>query len=536
MRLIVSERGTVRSEIACGDEALHIGSRETCGLFLPDERVPEQLAVVFPDGDTEWAIQPLDQSLTMQLNGEPVAAKVHIRNGDVLTFLEYSIKLALDESARQSRATPAAPTTSVAQMARFVQAQLPQGAIVKKPDEPLTMSGAQIARIARANVSLGACNQVEELMNVAIQTLQDIFAAQRVWIGVRRVNYGAMEYVEGRNLAGQAVELPDVGDHVKPRVLDRGQFIIVPFLPAEPPLSLMVGPLPGPDGPLGMAYLDSGDTGRRFEPQEIDYFIAVLHAIGGQLDAIFRVIAKQRAATVEGEVSVVHAIQARLTPRKLPQWDELQFGAFREPGRQRTTDVYDVVRLATQHAAIMIAHTHATGPLPGMVMSQAQAAFRSAIMHNDPPHLCLRTINHLIYDGLTDRLLDCLVGVIDPKTGEMRYSVAGSMGAYVISTKGEERRLGDDTPPLGAQKAVSYPLLTEEIASEETLVLFTPGVITARNAKDEVFGRERFVNILCDGFGQLASNMLKELLSDLQHFTQGGQQPDDITVILAHRV
>lgn len=68
------------------------------------------------------------------------------------------------------------------------------------------------------------------------------------------------------------------------------------------------------------------------------------------------------------------------------------------------------------------------------------------------------------------------------------------------------------------------------------MVLFTPGVTTAKNRRDETFGEERFVNILCDGFGQLASAMLKDMLTDLRNFTEQGSQPDDITVILAHRV
>ena len=79
-------------------------------------------------------------------------------------------------------------------------------------------------------------------------------------------------------------------------------------------------------------------------------------------------------------------------------------------------------------------------------------------------------------------------------------------------------------------------MLRETIEPGESLVVFTPGVTTAKNSKGETFGEERFVNILCDGFGQLASNMLKEMLSDLRNFTEGGLQPDDITMLLAHRV
>jgi serine phosphatase RsbU (regulator of sigma subunit) len=186
----------------------------------------------------------------------------------------------------------------------------------------------------------------------------------------------------------------------------------------------------------------------------------------------------------------------------------------------------------------MVAHTPATGAVPSLLMAQAQTAFRSAVMHQDTPAVCLRMLNWMLYDGQRDHPLECLVGVIDPASGVMRYSIAGHLGAYIISSRGEERKLGaqEASPALGLEKSTVYPLLPEQLEPGETLVLFTPGVVTAKNGRGEVFGEERFINILCDGFGQLASAMLKDLLTDLRSFTEGGQQPDDITVILAHRV
>ncbi|GAG08676.1 unnamed protein product, partial [marine sediment metagenome] len=264
----------------------------------------------------------------------------------------------------------------------------------------------------------------------------------------------------------------------------------------------------------------------------------VANTLAAQLDAIFRQIAKTRAAMLKGEVTVAHAVQTRLTPRKLPQWKGLQFGAFREMGHDRTSDIYDVVRLSNQMAAFMIAHTSATGPIPSMLMAQAQAGFRIAAMHLDAPHVFLRSLNHVLYDGSQDHPFECFAGVIEPPTGNMRFAQAGKMGAYIIGNSGEARRLGssESTPPLAAVKDASFNLHPERLDTRETLVLFTPGVVTARNSKGEAFGEERFVNILRDGFGQLASNMLKDMLFDLRQFTEAGTQPDDITVILAHRL
>jgi sigma-B regulation protein RsbU (phosphoserine phosphatase) len=207
-------------------------------------------------------------------------------------------------------------------------------------------------------------------------------------------------------------------------------------------------------------------------------------------------------------------------------------------GRERTSDIYDLLRLSNQMALFMIAHTSASGPVPSMLMAQAQAAFRVAAMHLDAPHTYLRSLNNLVYDGTQDHLLDCFIGVIEPATGNMRYARAGAMGAYIISNRGEERILQtpEPTPSVAAAKDPEYSLCSEKLQPGETLVLFTPGVVTARNNKDEIFGEARFVGLLCDGFGQQASGMLREMLSDLKQFTEAGTQPDDITVVLAHRL
>ena len=532
MRLAILASGSRIAEAVCEDGPVYVGSAADCAVRLPDERIPPQVAVLYPEDET-WVLQPLDSEHELKLNGVQVTERLQLRSGDQLSVGEFVVRAEIDEPPKAQRVG-----ISVASMARFVQFQLPPASVVKRIEDPITLAPGFMHRVCRINVDLAALETPEQVMNVTLASLLEIFGGQRAWIGIRRVNYGSMEYVEGRRAGGQATDLPDIGESLQPRVLDRGQFVVIPHAGVEHPFSILSGPLQGPDGPLGMLYVDNAETGRRFEAQDLEHFLGVSCAIGAQLDAILKRIAKVRAATLDGEVVVAHAIQSRLTPRKLPQWDQLQFGAFREPGRQRSSDVYDLVRLQNQSAAIMIAHTNAGGPLPGMVMAQTQSAFRSSVMHMDAPHVFLRSLNLVLYDPTSDHRLDAFMAVIDPPSGTMRFSLGGEIGAFIIGQRGIERRIGPEPalPALAAARQTSYATYEEQLESGETLVLFTPGVITAQNRKGETFGQERFINILCDGFGQLASAMLKEMLSDLQNFTEGGLQPEDITVILAHRV
>ncbi|MFO0837226.1 MAG: SpoIIE family protein phosphatase [Phycisphaerae bacterium] len=542
MRLVVLANGSQILEVHAAAEALFIGSRDTCRICLPDAGIAAQQAVIYPESRDHWVVQQLAHQTVLRVNDAVIEDRTPLRHGDQIQLGEYCIRAYVDGEGASPAApvhVPARPASAggVEQMARFVQASLPSGAVIKRADEALTIPQSVLPRFGHVGFRAGSSATIEELMDVALQSLLETFAAHRAWIGVRRVNYGSMDYVEGRLLTGQSADLPELGDRMKPRVLDRGQFIVAPSGGEGHPVSALAGPLPGPEGPIGMVYLEAPESGRRYDTPDLDQFILLLNQIAVALDAIFREIAQNRAATINGEVSVAHAIQARLTPRKLPQWEALQFGAFRETGRERTGDIYDVVKLSNQMAAFMVAHTPSSGPIPSMLIAQAQSVFRAAAMHLDAPNIFLRTLNFLLYDGQDDHPQHCFAGVIDPGTGVLRYSVAGFAGAYVIGHRGEERQLGGEpTAALGTARSTQYALLTEQLESGETVALFTPGVTTARNRKGEIFGQDRFLSILGDGFGQLASIMLKEMLSDLQSFTQGGFQPDDITVLLAHRV
>ena len=536
MRLIVLQNEAMIADVVCGLEAVYVGSREGCRIQLPDARVAAQQAVIWPERNGVWTLKQLDAACEMRLNQMTVTDQADLKPGDEIQILDYAVRVYPDYDEKSPGR--GAVGTSRAALERFAQAKLPVGATLRKPDEPLTIHAAQLDAVARANLVVAGCVSVEEFMDALLGTLLTTFAAQRVWIGVRRVNYGPMEYEEGRLIAGQPTDLPPLGHDLKPRILDRAQFVLIPVISAEERVSALAGPLAGPDGTLGMVYLDNGDSGRRFDLRDIDLLVLLLNICAYQLDAVFKWLARNRAAMIEGQVSVAHEVQQRLTPRKLPQSDELQFGAFREPGHERSGDIYDVVRLPNNSIAFMVAHTPAAGALPGILMAQAQTAFRVAAMHQDSPNAFLRSLSWLLYDGQRDHALHCFAGVIDPATGELRYAQAGHVAALIVSARGEERSLAPEepAPELGLVKSTVYPLLTEQLEPGETFVLSTPGVTTAKNRREETFGEERFANILCDGFGQLASATLKEMLTDLRNFTEGGSQPDDITVLLAHRV
>jgi serine phosphatase RsbU (regulator of sigma subunit) len=158
-------------------------------------------------------------------------------------------------------------------------------------------------------------------------------------------------------------------------------------------------------------------------------------------------------------------------------------------------------------------------------------------IHNDPPHALARALNWLMYNEKDPSTVDAVFLLIDPASGKLKYCRAGRVGAFIISAKGEPRALqGAEAPPVGQTRNYEYGSKMEQIQPGETLALYSRAVATALNAEGERFGEKRFIEVMCDGFGQPPSSTLEDVTNELTNFYEDGRHPDDISIVLLHRL
>ena len=219
MRLIVLQNEAMIADVVCGLEAVYVGSREGCRIQLPDARVAAQQVVIWPERNGVWTLKQLDGACEVRLNQMTVTGEADLKPGDEIQILDYAVRVYPDYDEKSPGR--GALGTSRAALERFAQSKLPVGATLRKSDEPLTIHPAQLDAVARANLVVAGCVSVEEFMDALLGTLLTTFAAQRVWIGVRRVNYGPMEYEEGRLLTGQPTDLPPIGHEHEAAAFDK---------------------------------------------------------------------------------------------------------------------------------------------------------------------------------------------------------------------------------------------------------------------------------------------------------------------------
>ncbi len=202
-------------------------------------------------------------------------------------------------------------------------------------------------------------------------------------------------------------------------------------------------------------------------------------------------------------------------------------------------------RSATEHAQVggdfydvFEAKDGRIGILIGDVAGHGIEAARSATLVKDVVHAFIhqtlrteevvRRTNGLLIEKHLPGFVTLFLGILDPGTGELRYSSAGHPDMLVRRASGEIEHLGAGSSPLGINVDAAWKPYEVKLDANDLLVLFTDGVIEARR-NGELFGEER-LDALVKQSGA-SSERLPHMIFDQVLAYSGGVLQDDVAIL-----
>lgn len=536
MRLMVRDGNDLIDSKEFHARKISIGSDPACEVRLSDRRVMPTHATLVQHEDGTWLIESAGGDNSVLLNGRPVLRSTPIQPSDEIDILNYTI--AVYRSSGESFAPAEQPKTMVSENASKLRDNpLPAGAIIKRSGDDLKLSGHRTRELAEAALRLPDCAEIPDLIDLVLDDLLDRFAGRMAYVGVRRKNYGRHEFVQGRNVGGKNVDPPPDFDNLVFRCHEQQQFICMPQTPHPEIGSALAVPLGCDRGELGILYVDRKKNATPFQEEDLDRLTAhaALHA--AKLKRIILAQTDARQAVQNGQLAFLREIQTRMDPSMVPQWPGIQLAVYCKPGTQRGGDIYDVMRIPNGLASIMVANVAGEATRTALAMAEIRSAFRIAGLHADAPHVFLRSVNWMLCEDRAPSRMTAVALVMNPRTGTFDCSTAGAIGALIVDARGDTRDLADhEIQPAGAVPGFAYVSKTDRLQQGESLALFTAGCHTICDAAGRPLGEARFIESVRDGFGQSAATALDELIQDQAGFFKNGRLPDDITILLFHRV
>lgn len=536
MRIILTDqRETQPRSLEFSHAAVSVGADSSNILQLPSTGVPGFLAMLMPHHDSDhekWSYIPIDQSVPAMLDGEPIRQQTVLSDGDEIRIDRFQMKFELTRPATAGSSEPGALKI----LQRVREHPLPPGSETHRPVEEIVLKPEAARGLARASLALSRCEDIPALIEAASDALLELLGARRVWVGLRRGPTGDLDFTGGKMRDGSVAPDPPLRATFEYRCMQRGQQIRILRCEEEGVQNCLAAPLPGSDGALGVAYVDTGTNDRPLGPIEMDVLAAAAEVIGACAERLAEEHGAFRRRLANAELALLREAQTRVDPSHLPTWPGLQVAAFARCGDERGGDVFDVTRLPNGLAAVTLAHVRGDVIGAAIGICEVRSAFRVASFHADPPHILMREFGVLMRAAQPPRHLDAAAMIINPRSGAAEVCTAGNIGVLAIDERGEPHLWTTlDAPPAGTQEHYEYARRSVRIPEGHSVALFSPGAAAAMDPEGTPLGRNRLIEALCDGFGQPASAAVEELIADLASFFREGRAKDDITVLMLHR-
>jgi sigma-B regulation protein RsbU (phosphoserine phosphatase) len=210
---------------------------------------------------------------------------------------------------------------------------------------------------------------------------------------------------------------------------------------------------------------------------------------------------------------------------------------FYQPAHGIGGDYYDLLSLPGDRWGIAIGDVSGKGIGAALLMASLQASLRAQALH---PHLDLSTligdVNRLVYDSSPAHLFASLFyAEYQPSKRILKYVNAGHNPPLVLRWRNgscDMYRLDSGGIPVGIDANSEFSCTTFQFEIGDVLVAYTDGITEAENRDGELWGVQRFENLLRSCSGETSERIIECTLDEVSAFANGQPQRDDVTLVV----
>jgi serine phosphatase RsbU (regulator of sigma subunit) len=248
-------------------------------------------------------------------------------------------------------------------------------------------------------------------------------------------------------------------------------------------------------------------------------------------------------ATVKRSLTVAMKRQQYMLPR-IPEVPGYQFAFVYSPAEHVSGDFCDIIELGGGRYGILVGDISGHGMEAGIVMGAARKALqiygRSA---KTPAHALCWANDDLRRDLDRQTFLTVSYAVLDAATGSLQYVRAGHNHPVLMGPAcGQWQEIKAAGTSIGVTGGEQFRKMLKEVTLElkpgQSFLQFTDGIIEAHDPRGEEFGLNRFIEYLerQSESGSALGEMLDSLPAELDGWTEGAPQEDDVTVLTVRRL
>lgn len=239
----------------------------------------------------------------------------------------------------------------------------------------------------------------------------------------------------------------------------------------------------------------------------------------------------------ESELNMAREIQMSILPKKFPPFPEIKefdLYAYLEPAREVGGDLYDYFLLDEDHLCFTVGDVSDKGMPASLYMAITRTLVQSHSGKDKSPAAIMSRVNDdLSRDNTKSMFVTMILGILNIRTGQVRYANAGHNLPIVFKSRGECAFVpGISGPVAGAMEGMNYKELSLDLEPGDGLFIYTDGVTEAMNPQKELFSDEKLLQDVAVLENAGVEEVIQAVRQRVVEFADSAPQSDDITMLM----
>jgi sigma-B regulation protein RsbU (phosphoserine phosphatase) len=418
--------------------------------------------------------------------------------------------------------------------------------------EELTSRYEEIDLLYAISEILGQTVRLEEATQIIAREVSTVVGARRASIMVFDEAAGVLRTVAARGFGLDGLAPVPVDDECSVAARVYRERRVVAYDPAHPEsgpddcgaergyrgqaflsVPICYGAPGSPLRCVGVINLTDRLGGDRFTLSDRKLVTAVANQIGAAVENARLVERDLEQQRLSRELELAHDLQLKLLPSPNVLMGDAEVAARCYPADSVGGDFYTFSRLGRGRVGVMLgdvaSHGFSAALVMALVMSAAGIHAAAAVTPDETLSALLESLSTELMT--TEMYFSVFYGVLDPLTGRLSYANAGHPYAFRVPRFGDPERLEATAPPLGLATAGSIQRRQVPwTIHHDLLVLWTDGLVDARNEAGEPFGEQRLLDAVCVRRTETPEAIVRAVLAEAEGF--GSKPIDDRTLLI----
>jgi sigma-B regulation protein RsbU (phosphoserine phosphatase) len=308
--------------------------------------------------------------------------------------------------------------------------------------------------------------------------------------------------------------------------------------------SILCVPLKNKTTTFGAIYVDNSLHSGVFTADDLDLLVAIASNAAIAIDnaRLYQVAVEK--GRMERDLQIVHEIQTSLLPKAIPDPSGWKFAAAWQPAHQVAGDYYDFIALDEHHIGLVVGDVADKGVPASFFMAISRNILHSCAREYQEPWEVITEANRRVCaESTSGYFITLFFACLDLRSGELCYVNAGHPPSYLYHGPQAQdlEPLTLTGIPLGIDGTIVYKEQRTRMDPGSWLVCYTDGITEAMDARLEQFGLPRLQQLIWDYLAlpskkepPSGEGLLTAILKAAENWSAGGEQHDDITLLLAH--